>query len=150
MMPAEPSQSEVQKLTDSEAADPSGQLEQPRQRRRAARKRRAPAREQRPESKSGMLAFAFAEFQRLREQGETPDIQQFCDCFPECRSSLRRMLDLENLAVSHLDRSLPNSNDESINWPFEGDRREDFTIIRELARGTFARVYLATEASTGG
>jgi tetratricopeptide (TPR) repeat protein len=32
----------------------------------------------------------------------------------------------------------------------EGDEREGFTIVRELARGTFARVYLATEALTGG
>jgi tetratricopeptide (TPR) repeat protein len=162
MTPTEPSPSEVQQPTDSGVVAASGQPKQPKRRQRAARKRRKAAGEPPPDTKSAMLAFAYAEFQRHREQGRSPDIDQFCEHFPECRSSLRRMLDLEKFAASHLETAsppdtpsdpklrLPNSNDESITWPFEGDQREDFTIVRELARGTFARVFLATEASTGG
>ncbi len=34
-------------------------------------------------------------------------------------------------------------------WPSEGEVVAGFTILRELGRGTFARVYLATEAAAG-
>ncbi len=162
MKPTDPSSSEDRQPTDPGAADLSSQPGQPKPFQRAPRKRRRHAGKERPANKSAMLAFAFSEFQRYREQGWTPDIDQFCDQFPECRSSLSLMLRMEEKAASCLEanfppdatpnpnRRLPNSNDESINWPLEGDKREDFTIVRELARGTFARVYLATESSTGG
>ncbi|MGH7174345.1 MAG: protein kinase domain-containing protein [Gemmataceae bacterium] len=104
---------------------------------------------QRPASKSALIAFGFAEFHRLRLQGQPPDIPEWCDLFPACRSSLRRMLEVESLVGSRVDDLDKRSWDESIDWPREGDRRAGFTILREMARGSFARVYLATEAATG-
>ncbi|HTU22550.1 MAG TPA: protein kinase [Gemmataceae bacterium] len=103
----------------------------------------------RPESKSDLLAFGFTEFHRLSRQGERPEIHEWCDLFPTCRSSLRRMLEVQSHLGSQLDELVKGSWDESIDWPRAGEQREGFTIVRELARGAFARVYLATEPATG-
>jgi len=151
MTPGEPFPSEVHESADSSAAEATSQPKQARRDRRAGRKRPKPDEQPRPEDKSALLAWAYAEYHRRCRQGQTPDISQWCAHFPSCRSSLRQILEVEAAAVFHLDhRPPPSSNDESIAWPVEGDQRGDFTILRELARGAFARVYLATEASTGG
>jgi tetratricopeptide (TPR) repeat protein len=102
-----------------------------------------------PESKSALFAFAYVEYLRLRQQGRTPDIQEWCARFPACRSSLRIALEAE-VGLAPLVEALElGSFDESVDWPREGEQREGFTILREMARGSFARVYLALEPSTG-
>jgi serine/threonine protein kinase len=138
---AEPVPSEIDAL---------GPPKQPRRDQRAQREFPKPAGKPRPEDKSALVLWAYVEYQHLRQQGRTPDISQWCARFPTCRSALRQVLDTEAYLASYLDRRHPSSGDESIAWPLSGDQRDDFTIIRELARGTLARVYLATEASTGG
>jgi serine/threonine protein kinase/Flp pilus assembly protein TadD len=150
MTPANPPPPEVQEPANSAAVDSTSQREQSRPDQSAARTGSLPAEKPRPEEKSALLAWAYVEYQRLRQQGRPPDLHQWCAGFPICRSSLRQVLEVEAFAASFLDRHCPSSGDESIDWPIEGGQREDFTILRELARGAFARVYLATEASTGG
>jgi serine/threonine protein kinase/Flp pilus assembly protein TadD len=149
MKPAEPFAAEVHEIADPGAVDAASSSKHPRRGQGAARKCPQSA-DKPPLAKSALLLWAYGQYQRLCEQGQPPDVQQWCDRFPTCRSALRQVLDAEAFVGSYLDRRRPSSGDESINWPSEGEQRADFTIIRELARGGLARVYLATEASTGG
>lgn len=107
-----------------------------------------------PESEAALLAFAYAEYQRRCLEGQAPDVKEWCAQFPfpsSCRSVLRKSLEMEIKLAPFLERLAfaPSSGDETLDWPQEGEQRAGFTILRELARGGFARVYLATEASTG-
>lgn len=154
MTPAKPLSAAIVPSTDAGELKASGQS---RRGRRAARKRPHAAPQARPEDKSALLAFAYAEYHRRLALGQAPAISQWAAQFPICRSSLRQVLQVEQFTAGCLDhhsfldpRAPSSSSDESIHWPFENGQRGDFTIVRELARGAFARVYLATEASTGG
>lgn len=103
--------------------------------------------------RSVVMEWAYEEYYRLRREGQAPDLRDFCAQFPAHRSMLLGMFD----AAKYLDDNLAGlaevtratSADEGVSWPTEGERRGDWTIVRELGRGTFARVYLAAEASTG-
>lgn len=152
MTPAESFPPEVHETANPGAVDATGRPKHPKRGQFAARKRPQPADRPQPVEKSALVLWAYVQYQRLREQGKPPDIHQWCAGFPTCRSALRQVLEAEAFAGAYLDRRCPppSSGDVSINWPSEGEQRADFTIIRELARGGLARVYLATEASTGG
>ncbi len=150
MTPVDPSPAEVHESADGGTVDATSQRKQPSQDRRALRQPSLPIQRPRPEDKSALLEWAYREYQRLREQGQKPDVSQWCAEFPTCRSALRQVLQVEAYTASYLDRHVPKSEDVSIDWPCVGEQRGDLTILRDLDRGALARVYLATEASTGG
>jgi tetratricopeptide (TPR) repeat protein len=102
------------------------------------------------DSKADLIAWAYTEYHRLRQQGQPPAVHEWCANFPTCRTALRDLLEADGGLGSLIEHYSQGSTDESLAWPFEGDCREGFTIVRELARGAFARVYLAAEAATGG
>jgi serine/threonine protein kinase len=103
-----------------------------------------------PSSPSELVIWAYDEYCRLRAQGQTPDLDVWCARFPACRSRVRRVIQAESDLGSLLDQfNLGGSDDESLKWPTVGARVFDFTILRQLAWGSFARVYLATEESAG-
>jgi serine/threonine protein kinase len=99
-----------------------------------------------PADKSAVLDLAYEEFCQQTEAGQAPDPESFCARFPAYRSSLRRLLAAHQFlaANSEVLRAAP-----PVRWPEPGERWGDWTLVRELGRGAFARVYLATEASTG-
>lgn len=96
--------------------------------------------------KSAVLDLAYEEYCCRMEAGSPPSVEEFCARFPACRSSLRRLL-----AAHHFLAEQANLLDEAApaRWPAPGEQWGDYTLRRELGRGAFARVYLATEASTG-
>ena len=96
--------------------------------------------------KSAVLDLAYEEYCLRAEAGETPETETFCARFPAYRSSLRRLLTAHAFLALNSERlgAAP-----PVRWPEPGERRGDLTLVRELGRGAFARVYLATEASTG-
>jgi serine/threonine protein kinase len=96
--------------------------------------------------KSAVLDLAYEEYCQRAEAGQSPEPESFCARFPAYRSSLRRLLAAHQFlaANSAVLRAAPEPR-----WPEPGQRWGDLTLLRELGRGTFARVYLATEASTG-
>jgi serine/threonine protein kinase len=96
--------------------------------------------------KSAVLDLAYEEYCLRAEAGRPPDPESFCDQFPVYRSSLRSLIRGHQFlaANSELLGSAPPAR-----WPGPGERWGDLTLVRELGRGAFARVYLATEASTG-
>lgn len=150
MTPADPFPFEVHEPAGCGAVDATSQQKRPRRNRRAARKGFGAADKPHPEEKSALVLWAYVQYQRLCRQGQPPDIEQFCDEFPTCRTALYQMLDFEAFSAAFFERHPPTSADEVIDWPRSDEQRGDFTILRELARGSVARVYLATEASAGG
>lgn len=103
-----------------------------------------------PSAPSELVMWAYDEYCRLRAQGQKPDLDEWCAHFPACRSRVRRVIQAESDLASLLDQfNLGGSDDESLKWPKVGERVFDFTILRQLAWGSFARVYLATEESAG-
>jgi serine/threonine protein kinase/Tfp pilus assembly protein PilF len=93
-----------------------------------------------------VVDLAYEEFCLREEAGEAPDPETFCARFPACRTSLRRTLE-----VHHGLGENPQAPAKAFpaGWPQAGDKVGEFTLVRELGRGAFARVFLATEATTG-
>jgi serine/threonine protein kinase len=88
---------------------------------------------------------AYEEYLALLEGGERVDLLEFCDRYPACRSALFRLLSLHQ-EISRLPEAIPTPE---FLWPQPGNALGDLTLLRELGRGSFARVFLATEASAG-
>jgi tetratricopeptide (TPR) repeat protein len=95
--------------------------------------------------KKELIDQAYDEYCRLRERGENPDPDAFCRGFPY-QKSLRVLLEVDRHFHEH-----PSLLDKetTADWPAPGDRLLGFVIVRELGRGAFARVYLATEPALG-
>jgi serine/threonine protein kinase/Tfp pilus assembly protein PilF len=96
--------------------------------------------------KSLLLDLAYEEYCQRREAGQQVDADEFCRRFPY-QSSLRRLL-----GVHHFLEENPQLLAESkqVAWPAPPEQFLGFTLIRELGRGSFARVFLATEPALGG
>jgi serine/threonine protein kinase/Flp pilus assembly protein TadD len=91
--------------------------------------------------------LAFGEFCQRLERGEFVNPRAFADRFPTCRSTLFRIMNGHQLTVDNpgLLADPPRKT-----WPEPGDQFVGFRVVRELGRGAFARVYLATEPALGG
>src|SRR5262245_54488957 len=89
--------------------------------------------------KSIVLDLGYEEYCLRRQAGENPDLEEFCDAFP-FRSSLRRLLTAHKFLAENpqlLEGIAP------VTWPEPGESFGDHTLLRELGRGSFARVFLA-------
>jgi serine/threonine protein kinase len=96
--------------------------------------------------KSLVLDLAYEEYCQRQEAGEDLDPEEFCDRFSAYRTSLKHLLAAHQFLEGQgalLAPPLPK-------WPEPGRCLGDFTLLRELGRGAFARVFLATESSAGG
>jgi serine/threonine protein kinase len=97
-------------------------------------------------NKSVVLDLAYEEYCLRLEAGEELDPEAFCNRFHAFRTSLKRLLEAHQFLAGQgplLAVPLPE-------WPEPGQCVGDFTLVRELGRGAFARVFLATESSAGG
>jgi serine/threonine protein kinase len=90
------------------------------------------------------LDLAYEEFCVRWEAGEILDSAAFCARF-SFGASLRRLLTLHRFLDDHPE-ALGGSPTK---WPAAGAPVGDFLIVRELGRGSFARVYLAIETTAG-
>ncbi|HMF15761.1 MAG TPA: hypothetical protein VKE98_01080, partial [Gemmataceae bacterium] len=91
--------------------------------------------------------LAFGEFCVRLDRGEFVNARAFANHFPACRSTLFRIMNGHQLTVDNpgLIADPPHKK-----WPGPGDQFVGFSVVRELGRGAFARVYLATEPDLGG
>jgi serine/threonine protein kinase len=91
--------------------------------------------------------LAFAEFCQRLNRGEFVNPRAFASRFPACRSTLFRIMNGHQLTVDNpgLLADPPRKK-----WPEPGEQFVGFHVVRELGRGAFARVYLATEPALGG
>ncbi len=105
---------------------------------------------------SAVLASVCREYRARRDTGEAPDISEFCRRFPDYQAVVRMMLNVEQFLHAYPDL-IEEIDDEDDGvpawpgvWPGAGETFLGFTLLRELGRGAFARVYLAAEADLGG
>jgi len=96
--------------------------------------------------KSLLLDLAYEEYCQRREAGQAVEAEAFCRRFPY-QSSLRRLL-----GVHHFLEQNPHllAEDRQLSWPAPGQQFLGFMLVRELGKGSFARVFLATEPALGG
>src|SRR5262245_3139260 len=94
--------------------------------------------------KSVALDRAYEEYCQRREAGQLPDPDEFCTRFLRFQTSLRRLIEVRRCIEEP-----PSSFSQPIHWPEPGDSFLGFTIVEELGRGAFARVFLAAEPALG-
>lgn len=96
------------------------------------------------ESKDLVVDLVYEEFCRRLDGGEAVDAGEFAGRFPHYKSSLC------NLLVAHqFFAQNPELLDEEEVWPVVGQEYHGFHIVRELGKGSFARVFLAREEALG-
>jgi serine/threonine protein kinase len=96
--------------------------------------------------RSAVIDQAYDEYCQLAEGSASPDPDEFCDRFPDCRTSLRRLLEAHRFFAENPDL-LPASEPR---WPEPGETFLGLTVRAELGRGAFARVYLVGNPDLGG
>jgi hypothetical protein len=90
--------------------------------------------------------LAYEEYCQRRDAGETVEIDKFVARFPRFHSVLTGLL----LTRGFFSANVHLLKDEvPPQWPRPGHSLGNFVIVRELGRGAFARVYLATEKDLG-
>jgi eukaryotic-like serine/threonine-protein kinase len=96
--------------------------------------------------RSVVLDLVYEEFCLRTEAGEAVSIDALCRRFPEYAVSIRKLLDVQG--ILHQRPDLWMEEDEA-HWPELGQTFLKFSLQKELGRGTFARVFLATERALG-
>lgn len=94
--------------------------------------------------RSLVVDLVYEEYCVREEIGDIPEPEGFCQKFPAYRSHIRDVIHGHRLLADH-----PELVEPTIHWPRPGDSFDQLTIVRELGRGAFARVYLAHEPETG-
>src|SRR5262245_8612500 len=101
----------------------------------------------------------YEEFCLAMEAGKQPTYENYYERFPSCRLQLRRLFDAQRQAHEHLApyatvaaarQGEESPNGEKVPWPGLNETFAGFLLLRELGRGAFARVYLASEPALGG
>jgi len=104
--------------------------------------------DERPEldaRKSIVIELAYEEFCQKAEAGEPVDPESFCKRFPAFEKSLRRLIEVHNF----LDENPQVVPKVDVDWPDAGQDFRGFSILAEIGRGTFGRVFLAEEIALG-
>ena len=96
--------------------------------------------------KSLVLDLIYEEYCQRRETGESPAPEEFCRRFPHFQSSLRRLLHAHDFLQDNPDLL---AGGQPSPWPQAGEQFLGFRVLRELGRGSFARVFLAEEPALG-
>jgi serine/threonine protein kinase/Flp pilus assembly protein TadD len=93
-----------------------------------------------------LLDLAYEEYCQRCESGQPVDPEEFCGRFPHFQSSLRRLLGVHHFLEENPELLAGNRQQA---WPGAGQEFLGYHLIRELGRGAFARVFLATEPALG-
>jgi tetratricopeptide (TPR) repeat protein len=91
--------------------------------------------------------LAYEEYCLRVQHGQIMDVDAFCARFPAVREALQAILrchhEVDAIARSELEACKPT-------FPQPGESFGNFDLLRELGRGAFARVFLASERALGG
>jgi len=96
--------------------------------------------------RSVVVDLAYEEFCRRVDAGEAADPQEFARRFPDVAQSLLKVLEVHQYLDHHPDAFAPDGSQQ---WPAAGEEVAGFTIVREIGRGGFSRVFLARERDLG-
>lgn len=106
--------------------------------------------EERPElrrNRSIALELAYEEYCHRLKAGEPVDPDGFSRRFPALQRSLYMLIVVQNLLSADPSLQAPQ---QPAAWPGAGEDFLGFSLIAEIGRGTFARVFLASEQALGG
>jgi serine/threonine protein kinase len=98
------------------------------------------------QERSKFLDRVYDEFCDLRAAGVDVDPEEFCTRYPELQASLRKLF----LAHNEISGDLESVRHAAGSWPQPGEEFLGYSLLGELGRGTFARVFLARELNLGG
>ena len=96
--------------------------------------------------KIALLEAAYDEYCRCQESSSRVDVEQFLRRYSTIRSSLRRQIYVHDFLAEH---SNLVALCQDVEWPKIGDTVFNFTVLEELGRGAFARVYLCRQSGVG-
>jgi serine/threonine protein kinase len=92
-----------------------------------------------------LLQQVFDEYYDKVEEGQRPNLEEFCARFPRLKSFLARQIVHQDFVEQHPEFiSVLDAP-----WPAVGEQFLHFVLVGEVGRGTFARVYLAVEPELG-
>ena len=97
--------------------------------------------------RSVVLDLALEEYRQRAQAGEEISSEEFAQRFPHIQRSLLMLIEVDKLLGSN---SRWTSLLEETDWPQAGDVFLGFHLMAELGRGTFGRVFLASETALGG
>ncbi|MHB8974159.1 MAG: protein kinase domain-containing protein [Pirellulaceae bacterium] len=92
------------------------------------------------------LDMAYEQYCARIAKGESVDTEQFCNCFPGLESLLRRQIEVHEAVDNRISWLLDCCE---MVWPRAGDQIAGFTLVEEIGKGAFARVFRATDDSLG-
>ena len=93
-------------------------------------------------AKSAVLDLVCEDVSRRVGRGEAFDSRAFAARFPEYRSAVMDHIEVYRALAAALDATEPS-------WPVEGETFLGFTLLEEIGRGAFSRVFLASEIELG-
>ncbi|MEQ9412115.1 MAG: serine/threonine-protein kinase [Fuerstiella sp.] len=92
--------------------------------------------------RSIVLELAYEEYCLLREAGESVDTDRFLKRFPRVARTLKRQICIHEALSA---RGVLADPDGLPEWPVAGDIIAGFRLLEELGRGSFGRVFRASE-----
>ena len=90
------------------------------------------------------VALLYEDFCLREEAGETPEASEYEARFPEFAAGLRDLLIIHDLVAEPGSTSTDLTTD-LVSFPRSGETIAGFRLVEELGRGSFARVFLASE-----
>ena len=99
-----------------------------------------------PTGDSELLDQAYGEYANRRSAGEHVDPDCFCERYPNIKSALGRLLEAHRFLENNPELM---RNPRFPRWPEPETKFLGFQLLRELGRGAFSRVFLATEPALG-
>lgn len=92
-----------------------------------------------------LVALCYEEFCRREEDGLVPFAAEYDERFPDLADRLRRVFDIHELVGNATSTDLHVPGPEAVPFPEAGQTIAGFSLVEELGRGSFARVFLARE-----
>ena len=96
--------------------------------------------------RSLVLDLAYEEYRRRLDAGESLQAADFAGRFPSFQQSLHLLIEVHRLLG---DDAEWGAGQGEIAWPCPGESLLGFSLLAELGRGTFGRVFLASEETLG-
>ncbi len=93
--------------------------------------------------KTVVFDLAYQEYLYRQQAGESIDADTFSQRFPSCQKSLQLFIALQSLIPPDL------VDAQDIAWPAPPCRFMQYELMKEIGRGSFARVFLAEESDLG-
>ena len=96
--------------------------------------------------KSLLMDLAYEEFCQEVDSSDTASVDNFLHRYSSIRNSLQRQIEVHQMVESNPELF---GVSQEFAWPEPGERIFDFTVLEQLGRGAFARVYLCTQEGLG-